>query len=131
MIILKYFLFAVIATVLNLLFQYFSISAYDGNGGLYIAILIGSVIGITSKYLLDKNYIFHHINKVNKREAKLFFLYGLTGVATTIIFWTFEIGFHIIFDFNSAKYIGAIIGLSIGYIFKFFLDRKYVFRVVD
>ena len=129
MIIARYFVFSVIATVLNLLFQYFSFIVYDGLGSLYIAMSIGTLVGFASKYFFDKNYIFYYVNKGNENEAKKIFLYGLTGVFTTAVFWVFEIGFDIIFDFNIAKYIGATIGLAIGYIFKFFLDRKIVFRM--
>ena len=129
MIIIKYICFAAISTALNLLSQYFSLVFYNDFGGLFLAILIGTIIGVSTKYFLDKNYIFYYVNK--DRKVNNFFFYSLTGIFTTIIFWTFEIGFHIIFNFNLAKYIGAIIGLSIGYILKFFLDRKYVFRAYE
>ena len=99
MIIFRYCVFAVIATVLNLLFQYFSFIVYDGLGSLYIAMSIGTLIGFISKYFFDKNYIFYYVNQGN--EANKIFLYGLTGVFTTVVFWVFEIGFDIIFDFNS------------------------------
>ena len=59
----------------------------------------------------------------------MFLLYALTGVVTTMVFWFSEIFFDIMFDFDSAKYVGAIIGLSIGYIAKYYLDKKYVFKV--
>ena len=49
------------------------------------------------------------------------------GVVTTFVFWGFELGFNYVFDFEFAKYLGAIIGLAIGYITKYFLDKKYVF----
>jgi len=49
------------------------------------------------------------------------------SVFTTIIFWGTEIGFDVIFDNDNAKYLGAVIGLSIGYIVKYFLDKKFVF----
>jgi len=44
-----------------------------------------------------------------------------------VIFWGFEIGFNYIFTNPQAKYVGAIVGLSIGYIIKYFLDKKFVF----
>lgn len=50
------------------------------------------------------------------------------GVFTTFIFWGFEIGFDLIFKTEMAKYIGAVFGLSIGYIIKYFLDKKFVFK---
>jgi hypothetical protein len=131
MMIIKYIYFATISTALNLLSQYFSLVFYNDFGGLFVAILIGTVIGMTSKYFLDKNYIFYYVNKDRNRGVKNFFFYSLTGIFTTIIFWGFEIGFHFTFNSNLAKYIGAIIGLSIGYFLKFFLDRKYVFKAYE
>ena len=49
------------------------------------------------------------------------------AVFTTIIFWGTEIAFDTLFQDPNAKYLGAVIGLSIGYIIKYFLDKKYVF----
>lgn len=54
MIIVRYFVFAVISTALNLLFQYFSFIVYDGLGSLYIAMSIGTLIGFASKYFLTR-----------------------------------------------------------------------------
>ncbi|WP_335334129.1 GtrA family protein [Candidatus Pseudothioglobus singularis] len=125
MILFKYSIFAIIATSLNLLFQFFTLVIYDGLWSFYFAMIIGTIVGLICKYFFDKNYIFNFKNEVSTSEFKIFFLYSLTGVITTAIFWGFEISFHRIFEFKSAKYIGAIIGLGIGYVFKFFLDRKF------
>ena len=54
-------------------------------------------------------------------------LYSCMGVFTTVIFWGTETGFNAVFESSNAKYIGAVIGLTIGYIMKYFLDRKFVF----
>lgn len=43
-------------------------------------------------------------------------------------FWVFEVAFDVLFDSEHAKYVGAVIGLTIGYTSKFYLDRKFVFR---
>jgi putative flippase GtrA len=88
---------------------------------------LGTLAGLVLKYILDKKYIFYHETKGKKDEGKKFFLYSLMGVFTTFIFWGFEIGFFYIFENQNAKYIGAVIGLSIGYITKYYLDKKYVF----
>lgn len=127
MIAIKYSLFAVISTLLNLLFQYLSFLVYVGFGSLYVAMFIGTLAGLVSKYVLDKKYIFYHIPKDKKDDAQKFMLYTFMGVFTTVIFWGTEIGFDAFFDNENAKYAGAIIGLGIGYVIKYSLDKKYVF----
>ncbi|ABB44495.1 conserved hypothetical protein [Sulfurimonas denitrificans DSM 1251] len=128
MIALRYILFALLSTALNILFQYLSFMLYDGFLSLYIAMFIGTVAGLVLKYILDKKYIFFHTPKSKKDDGKKFFLYSLMGVFTTFIFWGFEIGFDALFIDENAKYVGAVIGLSIGYVVKYFLDKKFVFK---
>lgn len=128
MIAIKYTLFAIISTILNLLFQYLSFFVYVGFGSLYIAMLLGTLAGLISKYILDKKYIFYHTPKDKTDDAKKFMLYTLMGIFTTAIFWGTEVAFDALFESESAKYIGAVIGLGIGYIIKYFLDKKYVFK---
>lgn len=127
MIAIKYIIFAVISTLFNLLFQYFSFGLYVGLGSLYIAMFFGTLAGLVVKYVLDKKFIFYHEVKDKKDDAKKFALYSLMGVFTTIIFWGTEIAFDRFIQDPNAKYLGAVIGLSIGYIIKYFLDKKYVF----
>lgn len=125
---IKYTLFAIISTLLNLLFQYLSFLIYADSGSLYIAMFIGTLAGLISKYSLDKKFIFYHEPKDKTDDAKKFMRYTLMGGVTTMIFWGTEIGFHMLFNNEYAKYIGAIIGLGMGYSFKYFLDKKYVFK---
>ena len=127
MIAIKYTIFAAIATLFNLLFQYFSFLVYIGFGSLYVAMLFGTLAGLVAKYILDKKFIFYHIPTDKKDNTKKFVLYSLMGVFTTIIFWGVEIAFDILSQDPNAKYLGAVIGLSIGYVIKYFLDKKYVF----
>jgi len=127
MIAIKYTIFAVISTLFNLLFQYFSFLSYTGFGSLYVAMLLGTLVGLVAKYILDKKFIFYHTSIDKKDNTKKFALYSLIGVFTTIIFWGTEIAFDMLFQDPNAKYLGAFIGLSIGYIIKYFLDKKYVF----
>ena len=127
MIALKYTIFAVISTLFNLLFQYFSFEVYLGFGSLYVAMFIGTLSGLVVKYILDKKFIFYHEVENKKDDAKKFAFYSLMGVFTTIIFWGTEISFDILFKDPNAKYLGAVIGLSIGYVIKYFLDKKFVF----
>ena len=126
--VLKYSLFALIAIIINLFTQFISLAIYSQDFSLYIAMFFGTLTGLIAKYILDKKYIFYYVVKDKKEDSQKFILYSIMGVFTTLIFWGFEIGFDYIFDSEIAKYIGAIIGLSIGYITKYFLDKKFVFK---
>jgi len=117
----------VISTLFNLLFQYISFTPYGGFASLYVAMFFGTLAGLIVKYLLDKKFIFYHEVKNKKDDAKKFALYSLMGVFTTIIFWGTEIAFDALSQDPNAKYLGAVIGLSIGYVIKYFLDKKFVF----
>jgi putative flippase GtrA len=127
MIAIKYTIFAAISTLFNLLFQYFSFLVYIGFGSIYVAMFFGTLAGLVAKYILDKKFIFYHTPTDKKDNAKKFALYSLTGIFTTIIFWATEIAFDALSQDPNAKYLGAVIGLSIGYVIKYFLDNKYVF----
>ena len=128
LLVLKYSFFALIATIINLFTQFISLAIYSQNFSLYIAMFFGTLTGLIAKYILDKKYIFYYVVKDKKEDSQKFILYSIMGVFTTLIFWGFEIGFDYIFDSEIAKYIGAIIGLSIGYITKYFRDKKFVFK---
>jgi putative flippase GtrA len=127
MLALKYTLFALVSTLFNLLFQYLSFALYNGRGSLYVAMFTGTLAGLVTKYVLDKKWIFYHTPKDRKDDAKKFVLYSFMGVFTTMIFWGTEMAFYYLLPDPNAKYIGAVIGLGIGYVIKYFLDRKYVF----
>lgn len=126
--VVRYISFAIVSTLVNLLFQYISFYFYNGFLSLYVAMFFGTLSGLILKYILDKKYIFYHKPKNKKDDGKKFLLYSLMGLFTTFIFWGFEIGFDFIFEDEKAKYIGAILGLSIGYVLKYFLDKKFVFK---
>ncbi len=127
MLAIKYSIFAAISTLVNLLFQYLSFLVYSGLASLYAAMFVGTLAGLVAKYILDKKFIFYHTPKDKRDDAKKFVLYSLMGVFTTIIFWGTEITFDMLSQDPNAKYLGAVIGLSIGYVIKYFLDKKYVF----
>ena len=128
MMILKYAIFAIISTIINISCQYISFLIYDGFLSLYIAMFLGTFFALLAKYILDKKYIFFYKTTTKKENAQKFLIYSSLGIITTIIFLAFEIGFDTYFNNENAKYIGAIIGLTIGYISKYFLDKKFVFK---
>ncbi|UZS00099.1 GtrA family protein [Chondrinema litorale] len=124
---LKYIIFAIISTFFNILIQALSLFLYKGVFDLQIAILCGTGFGFLLKYFLDKKYVFYHTTDDIKKEGKTFGLYTLMGVFTTLIFWFTEMLFNFLIDYSWSKYLGAIIGLGIGYFIKYQLDKKYVF----
>jgi putative flippase GtrA len=50
------------------------------------------------------------------------------GIITTMTFWFFEFGFNHYFQTKQMRYLSGIIGLAIGYIIKYRLDKRFVFR---
>ena len=127
--VVNYSLFALLATAINIGLQWLSFLFYDGPSAIYIAMFWGTAGGLLVKYVLDKLYIFDYKASSRKDDLRTFFLYSCMGVVTTGIFWGTELLFDAVFyRFDEAKYLGAVIGLTIGYISKYFLDRRFVFR---
>lgn len=128
---IKYIIFAIIATAGNLLSQRLVFQLLNHRYELYIGILIGTLVGLVIKYVLDKKYIFAFVTADLKDDLHKFTLYSIMGVITTLIFWGAEVSFDWIFKTESARYVGAIIGLSIGYYTKYRLDKRFVFNRSD
>lgn len=126
--IILYIYFAIIATIINIFSQYLVFELYENQYTIYFAIIIGTTLGLISKYIMDKVYIFKYDSANIYDYSKNFIAYIITGIFTTLIFWSFEFSFYILFDDEIAKYIGAIIGLSIGYTVKYILDKNFVFK---
>ena len=126
--IIKYILFAIFATTANLLTQRIILSFSKTTFFFFIAISLGTLIGLIIKFFLDKTFIFLDKSKDFKKVGQKFSLYSSNGILSTIIFWGIESIFWIIWKTESMREIGAIVGLSIGYIMKYQLDKKYVFN---
>ena len=124
----SYAFFAAIATVVNLLTQEASIRLYDDARAIPISVLAGTATGLVTKYLLDKRYIFRFKSQSVAHEGRVFVLYTVMSVFTTLIFWGTEFAFHVVWETKTARYTGAVIGLAIGYVIKYQLDKRYVFR---
>jgi putative flippase GtrA len=123
----RYVLFAILATLANLLTQELVVQLAPGEQ-LAASILAGTIVGFGLKYALDKKWVFYDAYTSHASEARKIILYGLFSVVTTLIFWGVEVTFWTIWETSFAKYTGAVLGLAIGYAAKFFLDRTYVFR---
>jgi putative flippase GtrA len=122
-----YTLFAVLSTAINIGSQMLSIWVYKGPFSVEISILVGTAMGLPLRYFLEKRYIFNFTSKNLVHDGKLFVFYSAMGVITTLIFWGTEYAFHLVYDTDLMRYLGGIIGLSIGFYVKYQLDKKYVF----
>ena len=122
-----YTLFAVLSTAINIGSQMLSIWIYEGPLSVEISILVGTAMGLPLRYFLEKRYIFNFTSKDLVHDGKLFVFYSAMGVITTLIFWGTEYAFHLVYDTDFMRYLGGIIGLSIGFYIKYQLDKKYVF----
>jgi len=131
MLVAKYTLFALMATAVNLGFQWICFSVYDGAYAVYVALVTGTLAGLIAKYILDKKWIFYHVTYNQKENLQTFILYSVMGVVTTFIFWGTEILFHKWFPWQGAIYLGGALGLLVGYVIKYFLDKKYVFKQME
>ena len=118
--------FAGLATVANLAAQELFLRM---SGSLAVAILAGTAAGFATKYVLDKKWVFSDRYTTHRQELRKVTLYGAFSVATTLVFWLFEVAFWMAWGTDFAKYTGAVLGLAVGYAIKFVLDRTFVFRV--
>jgi len=125
---IKYTVFAALATAANIASQDFVIRFYKAPHGLAASILAGTAAGLVVKYELDRRHIFRTRIKSFAHNARLLSLYTMTGVATTLIFWATELAFELVWGTPTMRYLGATLGLSIGYLLKYQLDKRHVFR---
>jgi putative flippase GtrA len=122
-----YAVFAVLATFANLGAQALVVWLYPYAYAIEISILAGTAVGLLIKYILDKRHIFDFQADNLGHDGKLFALYSLMGVFTTALFWGVEYAFQWLFGTNAMRYLGGAIGLALGYVIKYHLDKRYVF----
>lgn len=123
-----YAVLALIATAANIGAQDLVIRGYHGTFNVLLSIAVGTGVGLVIKYILDKAYIFRFRARNAIHDGRTFVLYSMMGLVTTVIFWGFEFGFHHMFATREMRYLGGIIGLSIGYAAKYYLDKRFVFH---
>lgn len=128
---ITYAILALIATAANIGAQDLVVRLHAGAHAVLLSVLVGTAVGLVVKYVLDKRYIFRFRARDAAHDGRTFALYTLMGLATTVVFWGFEFGFHLLFETREMRYLGGVIGLAIGYLTKYQLDKRYVFRVAD
>lgn len=124
---IKFACFALVATIANIGTQDLIIRTYSGTFGILASVIVGTGVGLIVKYILDKRYIFYFHAQNLAHDTQIFTLYTIMGLITTLVFWGFEFGFYYIFETKEMRYLGGILGLSIGYLVKYHLDKHYVF----
>lgn len=122
-----YALLAAIATAANIAAQDVTVRIYHGAFSVMVSVLVGTAVGLVTKYLLDKRFIFRFKARNLVHDGQTFVLYACMGVFTTLIFWGVEFLFDHLFQTRMLRYLGAGIGLAIGYFIKYHLDKRFVF----
>ncbi|UWQ21550.1 GtrA family protein [Jannaschia sp. W003] len=122
-----YAAFAVAATAANLLAQRAVLMLGDGAGVFALAVFAGTGVGLVLKYALDKRWIFADRSTGVAAHGRRFGLYTAMGIVTTAIFWGTETAFWLIWGTDPMREVGAVLGLAVGYVVKYQLDRRFVF----
>jgi putative flippase GtrA len=91
------------------------------------AVIVGTGAGLVLKYALDKRWIFYDSTAGAKAQGGQFVLYTAMGLVTTAIFWGSETAFWLIGHSDAWRESGAVLGLAVGYVVKYRLDRRFVF----
>lgn len=123
----RYAFFAVLATLANLGAQRAVLSFGDSAPLFALAVAAGTGVGLVLKYVLDKRWIFADVSSGLRDNGRKFGLYTAMGLITTLIFWGTETAFWLTWKTDAMREAGAILGLAIGYVVKYNLDRRYVF----
>ncbi|MBR9765265.1 MAG: GtrA family protein [Rhodobacteraceae bacterium] len=124
-----YTAFAVLATLANLAAQRVVLALLgDSGAGFALAVLTGTGVGLVLKYLLDKRWIFDDRETGARAHSRKFGLYTAMGLVTTAIFWGVETAAWLTWHTDAAREAGAVLGLAIGYVVKYHLDRRFTFR---
>ncbi|MDQ7976011.1 GtrA family protein [Paraburkholderia sp. SARCC-3016] len=122
-----YALFALISMAANLVSQKIAWHIYDGPFSIPLAVCIGTGVGLIVKYALDKGWIFRYEHRSVAHGIETFMRYVVMGLATTTIFWVMEFAAQVIFNSETARLAGGALGLTLGYIAKYQLDKRFVF----
>lgn len=125
--ILRYAVFAALAVLANLAAQRLVLSWQDDGAGFALALVVGTGVGLVVKYVLDKRWIFADREAGLAAHGRKFTLYTLMGLVTTALFWGTETAFWLIWHTDAMREAGAVLGLAVGYVVKYNLDKRFVF----
>ncbi|ANB75655.1 hypothetical protein AYM40_25280 [Paraburkholderia phytofirmans OLGA172] len=126
-IVFLYSLFAAISIGANLGTQKVFLITWPLLYAVPLSVLTGTIVGLAAKFILDKIWIFKFRHRDLAHGLRNFILYATMGLGTTAIFWGFEFGADRLFYTESARLGGGALGLTMGYLVKYHLDKKFVF----
>ncbi|WP_174479493.1 GtrA family protein [Paraburkholderia heleia] len=122
-----YAVFAAISIGANLGSQSLAFHLYQGEFAVPISVCVGTGVGLIVKYLLDKAWIFRYEHRSVAHGVRTFTLYVAMGLGTTVVFWAVEFAADALFHDEIARLAGGALGLVIGYVTKYQLDKRFVF----
>ncbi|MGF6239005.1 MULTISPECIES: GtrA family protein [Paraburkholderia] len=122
-----YAVFAAISMASNLGSQKLAYLVYQAAFAVPLSVCVGTGAGLVVKYLLDKAWIFRYEHRSVAHGARTFALYVLMGLGTTFVFWAVEFAASAVFHTENARLAGGALGLAIGYVAKYHLDKRFVF----
>ena len=117
-----YFLFALLASIVNVICQHIFLN-YNEN--LFFAVIAGSAAGLVFKYVLDSSIVFDGKKPIN---FKTFLIYASIGAFITPVIWIVEVIFLNTFGTIFMRDVGALLGLGLAYYIKYEMDKRYVFK---
>ena len=118
-----YFLFALLASIVNVIGQHIFLN-YNEN--LFFAVIAGSAAGLVFKYVLDSSIVFEGKKPINIRT---FIIYAFFRACITPIIWIVEVIFLNTFGTVFMIDVGAFLGLGLVYYINYEMDKRYVFEV--
>lgn len=125
-----YAFISLLGSAANLLTQATVVATYSGPYAIELSVLVGTFMGYPIKYVLEKKHVFGFEAQSLGHDSRLFMLYGVMGVFTTLVFWGVEFAFQYAFGTDTMRYLGGAIGLTLGAIIKYNLDKRFVFKQV-
>jgi putative flippase GtrA len=125
--IVSYAGFALIATVVNLGTQRLLLGDSVQPLRFAIALVAGTLAGMAVKYVLDSRWIFRAAPASAATHGRRIGKYAGTSVVTTLLFWGTEAAFFAVSPTQGSREAGALLGLAMGYVLKYHLDRRLVF----
>jgi hypothetical protein len=122
-----YSIFAAISIAANIGSQKFAFWLYQGPFAVPLSVCVGTAMGLIIKYALDKAWIFRYPHRSVAHGVQTFALYVAMGLGTTLIFWGVEFCADALFHSEAARLTGGALGLVLGYLAKYRLDKRFVF----